>query len=117
MEYVVFETGGKQYKAAPGQIVSVDHIGGDKALSFDKVLLHVKDGEVNIGKPYLTGIVVDAKLVEEKRGPKTRVSRFTAKSRHRRVIGHRSLISMVQIEKVSKQASSDVKPTVKTSKK
>lgn len=106
MEYVVFEAGGKQYKVTAGDILEVDNIkSSDGSISFDKVLLHVSDGTVMIGKPYLEQINITAKVLENFKGKKIRVGRFTAKSRHRRVIGFRPSLTRVQIEKISTASS------------
>lgn len=105
MEYVVFETGGKQYKAKEGDIIEVEQINNTNASNslydFDKVLLYVNDSDVKIGKPYISNFSVRAKILENIRGKKIRVARFTAKSRHRRVVGFRPSLTRLQIEKIS----------------
>ena len=102
MEYVVFETGGKQYKANHGQVLDAESIPGAKNgfVSFEKVLLYVKDSDVKIGKPYLANFQIKAKILENLKMEKIRVARFKAKSRYRKVRGHRQSISRIQIEKI-----------------
>ncbi|KKQ96749.1 MAG: 50S ribosomal protein L21 [Candidatus Levybacteria bacterium RIFCSPHIGHO2_02_FULL_39_36] len=104
MEYAIIETGGKQYRVSPGMLISVDNLSDQEKgdISFDRVLLYVKDSEVNLGKPYLKGFVVKAKLIKNFKGVKIRVARFKAKSRYRKVRGHRQSLSEVQIEKIEK---------------
>jgi len=115
MEYAVIEIGGKQYKVKNGDILELDHLKEEKDnVSFDKVLLHVEDSSVNIGKPYLQNLTVTGKILEHLRGEKIRVARFTAKSRHRRVIGFRPSLTRVQIGKISAISRS---PAVKTTAK
>ena len=107
MEYVVIEIAGKQYRVSQGDIIEVDNLNQEPgALTFDKVLLSVAGEDVKIGKPYVDGISVSAKLLENLRGDKIRVARFTAKSRHRRVVGFRAALSKIQIEKISSGAGS-----------
>lgn len=102
MEYVVFETGGKQYRVKVGDIIEIDQINGSNgSISFDKILLQVTLGEVKIGKPYLQGVSLSAKILGNFRGEKIRVARFKAKSRYRRVRGFRSAKTRIQIEKIS----------------
>ena len=111
MEYVVIEVGGKQYRVVPGQILDVDSLKGEKGqVSFDKVLLHVTGESVAIGKPYLTNVVVTAKVVNDFRGKKLRVARFTAKSRHRRVVGFRAALTRIQIDKITNGTKTAEKP-------
>lgn len=120
MEYVVIEIGGKQYRVGAGDIIEVDRITQDSdSISFDKILLAVNGEDVKIGKPYVDGANVSAKLLENFKGDKIRVGRFTAKSRHRRVIGFRPSLTRIQIEKInigSKVSTSASKSTKKTAK-
>ena len=104
MEYVVFETGAKQYRVGKGQILEVESLtqGKNGSVSFDKVLLYVKDSDVKIGKPYLPKVQVKAKILENLKGRKIRVARFKAKSRYRRVRGHRQSLSRIQIQDIVK---------------
>ncbi|MBU3978274.1 50S ribosomal protein L21, partial [Patescibacteria group bacterium] len=66
-----------------------------------KVLLFSDDGICKIGKPLLSDISVSAKVIEQFKGDKIRVAKFKAKSRYRRVQGHRQLLTRIQIEKIS----------------
>lgn len=101
MEYVVIEIAGKQYRVAAGDTIEVDSLRQEPgSISFDKILLSVNGDDVKIGKPYVDGVSVSAKLIENIRGDKVRVARFTAKSRHRRVVGFRAALSKVVIEKI-----------------
>jgi len=104
MEYVVFETGGKQYKVGKGQVLEVENLPEVKngSISFDKVLLFVSDSDVKIGKPYLVNFTVRAKILENLKGEKIRVARFKAKSRYRRIRGHRQSLSRIQIQDIVK---------------
>ncbi|HVZ12047.1 MAG TPA: 50S ribosomal protein L21 [Patescibacteria group bacterium] len=107
MEYAVIETGGKQYRVAAGDILEIDRIKNTSdAVSFEKVLLYVGQDSFELGKPYISGIEVKAKVLDNKSGKKIRVARFTAKSRHRRVVGFRPSLTRVQIETISKASKS-----------
>ena len=100
MNYVIFKTGGKQYKASSGDRLEVDKIDAkDNKVIFSDILLSVAGGEVKIGKPYLQNSKLHAKVVENKKGKKIRVSKFKSKVRYRKVIGFRPHISLVEIEK------------------
>ncbi len=99
MQYAIIQTGGKQYKVSPGTILEVDRLKDAKeSVSFDKVLLLVDGTDVKIGNPYLKDVVVNGKVLEEKKGEKIRVSKFLAKSRYRKTIGFRALLSKVEIK-------------------
>lgn len=121
MEYVVIETGGKQYKASEGTILEVDNLKLDDAsdVSFDKVLLHVKeDGSIEVGKPYVAGLAVTAKILENFKGKKVRTAKFLHKSKYRKVRGFRAQLSRVQIGGiVAKKSKPDVQSAPKNDTK
>lgn len=102
MEYAVIKTGGKQYRVSQGDVLDVDRISGEKDgnISFDDVLLWVSGSNVKIGKPMLKDVNVKAKILEQKKGEKIKVSKFKAKARYRRTTGFRAFLSKVVIEKI-----------------
>lgn len=103
MKYAIIVSGGKQYKAIEGSILEVDKIDleAGKIHKFEKVLLYTADGVCQIGKPLLSDVSVSGKVVGQFKGDKIRVAKFKAKSRYRRVQGHRQLLTRIQIEKIS----------------
>lgn len=113
MNYAVIQTGGKQYKVEKGTTLVVDKLNDVKQNSdtvFDKVLLIVEEGKVTIGKPFITGASVTAKVVENDfKGEKVRVAKFLAKSRYRKVMGHRSRLSKVEISNIGQKDKIDKK--------
>lgn len=102
MEYAVIETGGKQYIVKIGDILEVDKLPAEKngSVTFDAVLLYVTNSTVKIGTPTVSAIRVKAKVLEQIKGEKIHVRKFKAKSRYRRVMGFRPLLTRVQIEKI-----------------
>lgn len=101
MKYAVIKTGGKQYKVSEGDILEVDKLEvKDDSVNFENVMLLVNDETVEIGKPFLEGVKVKAKLLEQKQGEKIRIAKYKSKVRYRRVAGFRAKLSKVQIEKI-----------------
>jgi len=98
----IIETGGKQYKAKKGEVLTIEKI--DKKVGteivFNKVLLIEKDKKIEIGKPYIKGAKVTAKVLEQGKGEKITVIKFRSKVRYRRKRGHRQLFTKVKIEKI-----------------
>lgn len=103
MKYAVVEIGGSQYKVAEGEEIEVDKIDGEKGkkLSFDKVLLVADEKKRKIGSPLVKGAKVTAEILEQFKGKKIRVATYKAKSRYRRVIGHRSQLTKIKINKIT----------------
>ena len=101
MTFAVIKTGGKQYKVAEGDVLSVEKLEheGDKIV-FEEVLL-VSNGEVKVGKPLVSGAKVEAKIMEEGKGKKKMVFRYHSKTRYRKKKGHRQPYTKVQITKIT----------------
>ena len=114
MDFAIIETGGKQYKITPNQILEIEKLKSKvgQKIVFDKVLLIKNGQQVKIGKPYLEKVTITGEVLEQKKGPKIRVARFRAKSRYRRVLGHRQLISKVKINQLTTTKASSKKKTV-----
>lgn len=102
--YAVIETGSKQYKITEGEIVPVERLALDKDADvlFDKVLLVVDGADVAIGEPYLTGVSVVGKVVEEQKDKKVLVYKYKQKTGYKRKQGHRQIYTLVKIEKIKK---------------
>ena len=61
--YAVIETGGKQHRVAPGDVLDVELLDDKEQVTFDNVLLFADDGTVEIGTPHLKDIKVVAKVL------------------------------------------------------
>lgn len=96
----VIKTGGKQYKVSKGDKVKIEKIEGKIGdnISFDNVLLVAEDdNRVNIGKPQVVNAKVEAKILEQGKGPKIAIVKHKAKKRYRRKTGHRQPFTKVEI--------------------
>lgn len=102
MKYAVIKANGKQFKVQEGDLIKLDKLKGkpkDK-LTFDEVLLVIDKEKATIGQPLVKNHKVSAVIVEQKKDKKIRVARFKAKSKYRKVTGHRSSITLVKITKI-----------------
>lgn len=103
MKYAVINASGSQYKVEKGSEITVDKFDGKigDTIDFDEVLLLVDGEDVKIGTPFVKGARVKAEVLEQFRGKKIRVATYKAKSRYRRVIGHRSDLVKLEIKGIS----------------
>ncbi|MEK9154745.1 MAG: 50S ribosomal protein L21 [Patescibacteria group bacterium] len=103
MEFIIIETGGKQYKVSPGQKIKIEKIDGEEGASviFDKVLLIADKENVKIGAPYVNGAKAEAKILKQARDKKKIVFRYHSKTRYRKKKGHRQHYTEAEIVKIS----------------
>jgi len=101
--HAVIETGGKQYLVEPKDKLTIEKIDGlaGESVTFDKVLLISYGDSLNLGKPYISGSKVTAKVVSQGRGQKLTIFKYRAKSRYRRKTGHRQDQTVVEIESIA----------------
>ncbi len=114
MKYAVIKTGGKQYKVAEGDVITVERVATDveSTITFNEVLFVADEGKVSFGQPFLADVLVTGKVLENIRGEKIRIAKFKAKARYRRVTGHRQELSKIQIASIG--AGKSAKSTEKT---
>ena len=101
--YAVIETGGKQYKVAPGDKLKVEkltHEMGEKIV-FDKVLLFGDDEKVIIGAPYLEKGKVSATVIQQGRHKKIRIINQRRRKHSMKHIGHRQYFTEVSIDEIA----------------
>ncbi|MCL4521968.1 MAG: 50S ribosomal protein L21 [Firmicutes bacterium] len=101
--YAVMETGGRQYRVAPGEELLVEKLPGEAGdeFSLDQVLMVVDEsGETIVGRPYVAGARAVATVVGQERGPKILVFKYKAKSNYRRRRGHRQDLTRIRVERI-----------------
>ncbi|HXO22589.1 MAG TPA: 50S ribosomal protein L21 [Thermoanaerobaculia bacterium] len=99
--YAVIETGGKQYRVEPGDVLDVELLSADgESFEFERVLMVGGDSGLQVGKPLVEGARVTASLVSEVRGPKIRVFKKKRRKQYRRTIGHRQDLQRVRIGEI-----------------
>jgi len=101
--FAVIETGGKQYKVSPGDKIKVEKLNAQAGgnLVFDKVLLVSDESNLKLGRPYIDGAKVDAKVVRQARDRKKIVFKYHSKTRYRKKKGHRQHFTEAEITKIS----------------
>lgn len=97
--YAVFETGGKQYRAAAGDTIEVEKIEAEKGatVELDRVLMVGEGENVKIGTPFLEGGKVTARVVEQGRGDKIHIIKFKRRKHHMKQAGHRQYFTRLEI--------------------
>lgn len=102
MAFAIIETGGKQHRAEPGKILTVERlsVAPEQSVSFDRVLLFSDGTSTQVGKPYLKNVTVQGKVLAEGKADKVVVFKYKSKINYRRTRGHRQPYSRVLVEQI-----------------
>jgi len=102
MKLAIIKTGGKQYKVHEGDKLKIEKINGEigSVVDFNDVLLVADDNNIEIGQPVVSQ-KVSGKILNQGKGDKIRVLKYKAKTRYKKVYGHRQPFTEVQIEKIA----------------
>lgn len=100
--FAIIETGGKQYRVAPGEALAVEKLPSEPGatVEFDRVLMISNEGDVRIGSPAISGAKVVAHVLEQGRGKKITVFKYKAKSNYRRKTGHRQALTRLRVTEI-----------------
>jgi large subunit ribosomal protein L21 len=100
--FAIIKTGGKQYRVAAGDQVTVERLTGDVGtqISLTDVLAIGGDSPI-IGRPLVPNASVNAKIVQQPRGTKVIVFKKKRRKNYRRMRGHRQELTVLKIEGIS----------------
>ena len=97
--YAVFETGGKQYRVAPGDVIRVERLDGEPGaeVAFTDVLMTAHEGALQVGKPLVAGARVTGQVVQQGKAKKILVFKKKRRKNYRRKQGHRQHLTIVRV--------------------
>ncbi len=97
--FAVIKTGGKQYRVAADDVITVEKLAGDPgaAITFGEVLMVVDGEATTIGAPLVAGASVAGEVVEQTRGDKVRIFKRKRRKHYRRSAGHRQQLTVIKI--------------------
>jgi large subunit ribosomal protein L21 len=97
--YAVIKTGGKQYRVAPEDVITVERLEGEAgaAITLSDVLMVDSDAGLKIGAPLVAGASVLATIVEQTRGEKVLIFKKRRRKHYRRKNGHRQDLTVLKI--------------------
>ena len=100
--FAVIKTGGKQYRVAAGDTITVERIAGEpgEVVAFEQVLMLVDGTTTEVGVPSVAGVTVAGELVEQARGPKVIAFKKRRRKNSRRKRGHRQEQTTVRIKDI-----------------
>jgi len=100
--YAVIETGGKQYRVAPGETLEVDRLEGEpgKPLTLNRVLLVENEGKFTVGKPTIAQASIAVDIVEHFRGEKKIAFKMKRRKGYHRTVGHRQELTRIKVGEI-----------------
>ncbi len=106
--YAVFRSGGKQYRAATGDVIKLEKIEAEEGASveFDEVLLVGAGADVKVGSPLLEGSTVTAKVLRQGKSRKVPVVKFRRRQNYLRQGSHRQYFTEVEITAIAGEGGS-----------
>jgi large subunit ribosomal protein L21 len=110
--YAVFRSGGKQYRAAKGDVLRLEKIEAEEGatISFDDVLLIGEGADIKVGNPVLSGSSVSGKVLRQGKSKKVPVVKFKRRKNYLRQGTHRQFFTEVEITDISAAAKKKAAP-------
>ncbi|MCT2408393.1 50S ribosomal protein L21 [Chryseobacterium antibioticum] len=96
--FAIVEIAGLQYKVEQDQKLFVNRLKGEKGdkVSFDKILLTV-NGSITVGAPAVSGITVDAEILDHVKADKVIVFKKKRRKGYQVKNGHRQSLTQIRI--------------------
>ncbi len=110
--YAVFRTGGKQYRAAKGDVLRLEKIEAAEGatIEFDEVLLVGEGSSIKVGNPLLSGSTVSAKVLLQGKSRKVPVVKFKRRQNYLRQGSHRQFYTEVEITAIGASSAKKAAP-------
>ena len=102
MDYAVFRSGSKQYKAVPGAVIDVDRLKAETGsyVELGDVLAVSRQGDVLIGDPLVPNASIIAQVESHGQDDKIIVFKYKRKVRYRRKKGHRQQYTRILVTSI-----------------
>ncbi|MBL8789748.1 MAG: 50S ribosomal protein L21 [Rhizobiales bacterium] len=100
--YAVIKTGGKQYRVAANDKISIEKLDGAAGdqVTFTDVLMVGNGGSVEIGAPFVAGATVVAEIAKQEKSDTVYIFKKRRRKHYRRRNGHRQLLTSVTITEI-----------------
>jgi large subunit ribosomal protein L21 len=101
--YAVIQTGSKQYRVQPGDVLEVELLDGEKGkdIVLNDVLLVADGDNIKVGKPTVAGAKVTAEVVEpDKMADKVIAFKFRRREGYHRKRGVRAHHTILKIKEI-----------------
>ena len=101
--YAIVKTGGKQYKVAVGDVLTVEKLNAEDGAEVVLPVVLVVDGsDLTTDAAALAGFSVTGTVVGQAKGPKIKIHKFKNKTGYHKRQGHRQPLTRVEVTGISK---------------
>jgi len=99
--FAVIKTGGKQYKVAANDTITVERLAGEPGdkIELGEVLMLGGD-DIAVGSPTVAGAIVAGEIVRQSRGDKVIAFKKRRRKNSRRKRGHRQEYTVLKITEI-----------------
>src|SRR5271154_2193187 len=101
--YAVVVTGGKQYRVSVGDKIRVEKLEQEigKKVELDKVVLVSSDDGIQVGKPYISNVIVVGEVIDQDRAKKILGFKYKRRKKYRKTWGHRQYYTELEIKEIN----------------
>jgi large subunit ribosomal protein L21 len=100
--YAIVKTGGKQYKVAEGDVITVEKLDAAPGAEVALAAVLLVDGEtVTHEADKLAAAKITAEVVGATKGPKIRIHKFKNKTGYHKRMGHRQKLTQLRVTGIS----------------
>jgi large subunit ribosomal protein L21 len=107
--YAVIQTGGKQYRVAQGDLITIEKLegaAGDR-IELNSVLMVGEGDQVTVGRPWLEQARVVGTIVRQERGPKVLIYKHKRRKGYQKRQGHRQSQTLLRVTDIVADARGD----------
>ena len=96
--YAIVKSGGKQYRVAVGDVVTVEKLNAAPGASIALPAILLVDGEsVTTDATALAAVSVTGEILGQVKGPKIKIHKFKNKTGYHKRMGHRQQLSQLKV--------------------
>lgn len=101
--YAIVETGGKQYRVQPGEVLRIESVPGDVGAVVELKQVRLVQGEAGlmVGRPWVEQARVTAEIISQGRTRSMTVFKKKRRKNYRRTKGHRQGFTQVRVTDIA----------------
>ena len=102
--YAIVKTGGKQYKVAPGDVISIEKLNAEVGDEVELTAICIVDGDAIEADPATAAETkVVAEVIDQYKGKKQLVFKFKKRKGYKKLNGHRQQLTRVRVISVGSE--------------